>query len=123
MKNFKKFTAFVLALCMVFSCPLLHLQREADEHTVYESAPEEEITVQFCRSCNQWHNSGQQYQMVAGFQRLAYHLRQRRSAGVLKAQTISRGRRSAIKSPRSGLRMWKRCLSQIWRTGSRAAST
>ena len=46
MKNFKKFTAFVLALCMVFSLSVAAFAAEADEHTVYESALEEEITVQ-----------------------------------------------------------------------------
>ena len=46
MKNYKKFTAFVLALCMLFSLSVAAFAAEADEHTVYESALEEEITVQ-----------------------------------------------------------------------------
>lgn len=46
MRNFKKFTAFVLALCMLFSLSVAAFAAEADEHTVYESALEEEINVQ-----------------------------------------------------------------------------
>ena len=49
MKNFKKFTAFVLALCTVFSLSVSAFAAEEHdhhEHTVYESAPDEEIAVQ-----------------------------------------------------------------------------
>ena len=46
MKKFKQFIAFVLTLCMLFSLSVAAFAAEADEHTVYESAPEEEITVQ-----------------------------------------------------------------------------
>ena len=46
MKNFKKFTAFVLALCMVFSLSVAVFAAEVDEHTVYDSAPDEELAVQ-----------------------------------------------------------------------------
>ena len=47
MKNFKKFTAFVLALCMLFSLSVAAFAAEADVHTVYDSAPGEEIATQF----------------------------------------------------------------------------
>ena len=49
MKNFKKFTAFVLVLCMVFSLSISAFaveEHDHHEHTVYESAPDEEIAVQ-----------------------------------------------------------------------------
>ena len=45
MKNFKKFTAFVLALCMVFSLSVAAFAAEADEHTIYDSAPDEEPAI------------------------------------------------------------------------------
>ena len=45
MKNFKKFTAFVLALCMVFSLSVAAFAAEADEHTIYDSAPDEETAI------------------------------------------------------------------------------
>ena len=34
MKNFKKFTAFVLALCMLFSLSVTAFAAETDAHTV-----------------------------------------------------------------------------------------
>ena len=45
MKNFKKFTAFVLALCMLFSLSVAAFAAEAGEHTIYDSAPDEETAV------------------------------------------------------------------------------
>lgn len=45
MKNFKKFTAFVLALCMLFSLSVAAFAAEVDEHTIYDSAPDEEPVV------------------------------------------------------------------------------
>ena len=45
MKNFKKFTAFMLALCMLFSLSVAAFAAEADEHTIYDSAPDEETVV------------------------------------------------------------------------------
>ena len=45
MKNFKKFTAFVLALCMLFSLSVAAFAAEADEHTIYDSAPDEEPAI------------------------------------------------------------------------------
>ena len=45
MKNFKKFTAFVLAVCMLFSLSVAAFAAEADEHTIYDSAPDKETVV------------------------------------------------------------------------------
>ena len=45
MKNFKKFTAFVLTLCMLFSLSVAVFAAEADEHTIHDSAPDEETAI------------------------------------------------------------------------------
>ena len=45
MKNFKKFTAFVLALCMLFSLPVAAFAVEPETHTVYDSAPDEDVVA------------------------------------------------------------------------------
>ena len=46
MKNFKKFTAFVLALCMLFSLSVAAFAVEPEAHTIYDSAPDEEAATQ-----------------------------------------------------------------------------
>ena len=58
MKNFKKFTAFVLALCMLFSLSVTAFAAETDAHTVYDSAPDEEAAA-FFRNSHLRHNSRQ----------------------------------------------------------------
>ena len=45
MKKFKQFIAFVLALCMLFSLSVAAFAAEADEHTIYDSAPDEEPAI------------------------------------------------------------------------------
>ena len=90
MKNFKKFTAFAACLCMLFSLSVAAFAAEADEHTVYESAPDEEITVQFPRSCNQRHDSGQQHRWSLDQKGWLTISGSGRSAGVYKR------RRSAV---------------------------
>ena len=45
MKNFKKFTAFVLALCMLFSLSVAAFAAEPETHTVYDSAPDEDVAA------------------------------------------------------------------------------
>ena len=45
MRNFKKLTAFVLALCMLFSLSVAAFAAETDEHTIYDSAPDEEPAI------------------------------------------------------------------------------
>ena len=48
MKNFKKFTAFVLALCMLFSLSVAAFAADADERTIYDSAPDEISRGRLC---------------------------------------------------------------------------
>ena len=49
MKKFKQFIAFVLTLCMLFSLSVAAFAAEADEHTIYDSAPDEEPEGNFLR--------------------------------------------------------------------------
>ena len=45
MKNFKKFTAFVLALCMLFSLSVAAFAAEPEAHTIYDSAHDEDVAA------------------------------------------------------------------------------
>ena len=45
MKKFKQFIAFVLTLCMLFSLSVAAFAAEADEHTIYDSVPDEEPAI------------------------------------------------------------------------------
>ena len=45
MKNFKKFTAFVLTLCMLLSLSVAAFAAEPETHTVYDSAPDEDVAA------------------------------------------------------------------------------
>ena len=45
MKKFKQFIAFVLTLCMLFSLSVAAFAAEADEHTIYDSDPDEEPAI------------------------------------------------------------------------------
>ena len=44
--KFRKITALLLVLCMLLSLSISAFAAEADEHTIYDSAPDEEITTQ-----------------------------------------------------------------------------
>ena len=43
--KFRKITALLLVLCMLLSLSISAFAAEADEHTIYDSAPDEEATV------------------------------------------------------------------------------
>ena len=45
MKKFKQFIAFVLALCMLFSLSVAAFAAEPETHTVYDSAPDEDVAA------------------------------------------------------------------------------
>ena len=45
MKKFKQFIAFVLTLCMLFSLSVAAFAAEVDDHTIYDSAPDEEPAI------------------------------------------------------------------------------
>ena len=44
--KFRKITALLLVLCMLLSLSISAFAAEADEHTIYDSAPDEEIATQ-----------------------------------------------------------------------------
>ena len=43
--KFRKITALLLVLCMLLSLSISVFAAEADEHTIYDSAPDEEPVV------------------------------------------------------------------------------
>ena len=103
MKNFKKFTAFVLALCMLFSLSVAAFAAEADVHTVYDSALDEEIATQ-----SETAASG----TIPG-SKIKWELNEH--------NWLSRGRLSGIRLRRSGLMIWTHCISLTLRTGLKTA--
>ena len=43
--KFRKITALLLVLCMLLSLSISAFAAEADEHTIYDSAPDEEPAI------------------------------------------------------------------------------
>ena len=85
--KFRKITALLLVLCMMLSLSISAFA--ADDSVASGTIPDTKI---------KWELDSHGWLTISGSG----------EAPVFKAQTISLGRLSATRSPRSGLRTWKR---------------